>query len=187
MCCGVSSPWLQLLVKAVSPGSGCLEEKPQGNLPSPCVCGCIPVTALGFSLMTVAAWRRPIEDLVLGGTVLWLPVSGEVKQLVRLVPACKGGVASSILLTSDGCTTGGMERGGPWVEHCVVYHWLQNLFRQKEVGVNTLHVLTLQCCLLLGIRLCPSVLSLSGLPWSLQSAFHPCSFRHSLLVSRRFL
>ena len=33
MCCGVSSGWLQLLVKAVPPGSGCLEEKPQGNLP----------------------------------------------------------------------------------------------------------------------------------------------------------
>ena len=54
-----------------------------------------------------------------------------------------------------------MERGGPWVEHRVVYHWLQNLFRQKEVGVNTLHALTLQCCLLLGIPLCPSVFSLS--------------------------
>ena len=41
--------------------------------------------------MTEAAWRRPIEDLVLGGTVRWLPVWGEVKQLVRLVPAYKVG------------------------------------------------------------------------------------------------
>lgn len=89
------SQWLQLLVKAVSPGSGCLEEKPQGNSPSPCVCGCVPVTALGFSLMTVAAWRSPIEDLVLRGRGLstgCLPREKSNDSLGLSLPAKRGSI-----------------------------------------------------------------------------------------------
>ena len=82
-----------------------------------------------------------------------------------------------------------MEAGSPQVRPCVVYHGLQNLFRQKEAQYPS-HSDMLQAHLLLGIPLCPSVLSSAltpFLPPLLLVSHSPEVFPHSLFVPRPFL
>lgn len=72
------------------------------------------------------------------------PVPGEVKQLWSLVRSAKWDSVTvpCPLETSDGCTEGGIECGGPGVKCCVVL-LAAKLFGHKDVGVHALHALTL--------------------------------------------